>query len=63
MSLESGRAVGGPLYRSRPEMVAMFDQSIDDGGEEAPRCMALVREGRYREQENSHLKWPDHTAP
>ena len=22
---------------------------------------APVRQGMYREQENSHLKWPDHT--
>ena len=24
---------------------------------------ALVGLGMYREQENSHLEWPDHTAP
>lgn len=32
------------------------------GGEHIPVSTCLVRQKMYREQENSHLEWPDHIA-
>ena len=33
----------------------LYAQGISEKG--------LVQQGMYREQDNSHLKWPDHTYP